>query len=174
MFMKQYILILLVLAIGSLAGCSGPTYMAVGPNWQALYNAPEGVAAKVTLSPGKDAYVVGEKMTFTVKSDKAGKLWLITVGPDDVKRLIFPNSFALDNSIDADKPVRLPGEMESWSMKASEPLGKSLVVAIVTGKDARKEDVGEMLMSSEFSKSISLGREPIKYGMAKQVVNVER
>ncbi len=170
--MKKLIMLLCVATLFCLAGCA--QYVAVGPNWRALYDAPDGGAARVSLSTAKEHLTVGEKMAFTVESDKSGKLWLITVGPDDVKRLVFPNRYSSDNSIEWGKPVQLPDGMESWSLRASEPVGNNLVVAIVTGRDAGVEDVRELLMSPDFSKSMELRRERFKYGLSKLVVTVTR
>jgi hypothetical protein len=172
--MKKIFLLICGAVTALLAGCATPQYVAVGPNWQALYNAPEGGAAKVSVAAAKDRFTVGEKMSFTVESDKSGKLWLITVGPDDAKRLVFPNSYATDNSIEGGKAVQLPGDMESWSLRAADPLGENLVVAIVTGRDAQVEDVGDLLMSPDFTKAIALNREPLKYGLANTVITVAR
>lgn len=170
--MKKLLLFIFGAAAMCLTGCS--QHLVVGPNWQALYNAPEGGAANVSLSTAKDRLTVGEKMAFTVESDKAGKLWLITVGPDDVRRLVFPNQYTTDNTIARGKAVQLPDDMESWSLKASEPVGNNLVVAIVTGRDAQEEDVRELLMTPAFSKSLSLNREPLKYGLTKTIITVTR
>jgi hypothetical protein len=171
--MKKLLLLMCMFLTAFMSGCA-TQYVAVGPNWQALYNAPDGGAAKVSIEATKERFMVGEKMGFSVESNKSGKLWLITVGPDDAKRLVFPNRYATDNSIEAGKAVQLPGELESWNLRAAEPLGQNLVVAIVTGRDARQEDVGELLMSPDFTKAIALNREPLKYGLAKMVVSVAR
>ena len=170
--MKRVLLLIFGAAALLLAGCA--QYVVVGPNWQALYNAPEGGAARVSISTEKERLTVGEKMSFTVESDKSGKVWLITVGPDDVRRLVFPNRYATDNSIEKHKAVQLPGELESWSLKASEPLGNNLVVAIVTGRDAQEEDIRDLLRGPDFSKSLAIEREPLKYGLAKTIITVAR
>jgi len=158
----------------AVSGCS-TQYVAVGQNWQALYNAPNGEAANVTLSSPKDTYKIGELMSFSVESNKPGKLWLITVGPEDKPELIFPNALVKDNSIEPSKKITLPGEMESWKMRAAEPLGRNLVVAMVTGRDATLQDINEFLLGAGLkNKSISFEKGSIKYGLDKKVVTIER
>lgn len=172
--MKKLTALLLALAALAAAGCQTTTYVPVGQRWQALYGAPRGDAAQVSLAPGKSAYKVGETMSFTVSSDKEGKLWLITVGPDDKPVLVFPNPYVQDNVIPGNREITIPGEMESWKIRAAEPVGRNLVVAMVTGRDATLDDIKEFLHEAGVTKEIVLERAGFKYGMDRKIVEVRR
>ena len=117
------------LATGALQLVS--TTPAEGPNRMRLAEliAAQGGALKVTASAPR--YAVDQPVSLTVEVPAAGHLNVVTVDADDAATVIFPNRHQTDNAV---KPgtLRIPAEDMDFELLASEPLGRTLVVAFLT------------------------------------------
>ena len=161
--------LLLFVAAGA---CQRTEYVHVGANWDALQTLePPDETFDVEVR-ANDRYEVGEKLSVRVQSAKAGRVWIVRVDPDDEVSLIFPNQFAKDNAIEAGEWLSIPAEGSRWSLEADEPVGASMVAAIVTVGDADLDDV----LGSEKSipKALRLVEADPSWAVAKKVIEVEK
>lgn len=85
----------------------------------------------VTLQSTQPKFKVGaDNVTFTLKSDHPGYVYLLMVGTDGKTfDILFPNQLDRNNKIQAGETLRLP--RPSWSIKAGGPAGKNHLLAIV-------------------------------------------
>lgn len=86
----------------------------------------------VTLQSAQPKFKIGaDNISFTLKSDQPGYVYLLMVGTDGKTfDMLFPNQLDRNNEIQADETLRLP--RPSWSIKAGGPAGKNHLLAIVT------------------------------------------
>ncbi len=158
-----------------MTGC-GTTrdYVHVGENWAYLDRLPAGEGAKVAVRADKGTYRIGEVMEFTVKADSPGKLWIITVGPDDHTMIVFPRARSRENSIRANEPLRIPGKDRDWSMVASEPAGANLVIAMVTGPSVTFDDVAKAVHDNSIEDLMAVHGLFSKWGKGKTVIEIRK
>lgn len=170
--------LLLVVTAALFSGCATQKteFIHVGPNWNQLSNLPSGKDVKVRVVSEKESYKVGELMSFSVTSDKPGKLWLVSVGPDDKVSLLFPNEIAKSNDIAADTTTVIPGSSATWDMKADEPLGSNVVLALVTTGDMDRDQIVAILKGEagqqQQTKAIAIQQRSPQWGSAKAVISV--
>lgn len=90
----------------------------------------------VAIKSDKTAIRLGEKVSFDVISTHGGYLNIVELKPDGELNVIFPNAMSSNNNIAADVKINVPGDVvgqgKKFRFKALEPLGKSLMVALVT------------------------------------------
>lgn len=142
-----------------------------GSQWSAL-DSLSGGKVEVELIAKNKSYEVGESMSFTVKSEASGRLWLVSVGPKGELSLIFPNENSSDNAIKAEVSLSLPPEEADWQMVAARPTGDNLVVALVTGPFIDKGRLMSILSADGKTIASELERESPKWGSAKTIVKV--
>ena len=165
----SHVLLLFTLLL-ILSGCNKTEYIHVGPNWDALNKIKPSENTFSVNANAKEKYRVGDKLEFTVSSFKEGKLWIVKVDPDDSVEKLFPNEAAKDNSIKANIPLNVPGIGAAWSFKADKPLGKSVVVFIVTTGDTDLDDV--LGQNGNMAKALRLVQESPQWGLEKHVIDV--
>lgn len=160
----------LVSLLTVVTACDKTEYVHVGPNWDALNKVKLsknsfGVKAKL-----KEKYTVGDKLQFTVTSKKDGLLWIAKVDPDDKLEMLYPNAAVKDNKIKANRPLNIPSKDAKWSYQADKPVGKSVVVFIVTTGNTK---IGEILNDKkDMSKALQLVDESTQWGLDKHVIDV--
>lgn len=88
-------------------------------------------ASGVSVQLDKAQYRDGEAMKLSVTLDRPGHLNVVTIGPDDVPVVLFPNQHHPDNKIAAGT-LQLPSAQMKFSFVASKPHGATLVAAFVT------------------------------------------
>jgi serine/threonine protein kinase len=71
-------------------------------------------------------------LSFSVKSEKEGHLYVFLHGSDGVLLQVFPNSIAKNNRLRAGQTITLPPPQSNWAMKASGPPGTDHFIAIVS------------------------------------------
>ncbi len=86
----------------------------------------EAAADKPQLRINKD------KMTFKVKTEKAGHLYVLMHGTDGAIIQIFPNAEAKNNQIRADTTLSLPSGKGNWDIGVGGPAGIDHLIAIVS------------------------------------------
>ena len=175
--MKKTVLALITATL--LAGCAtAPTtteYVNVGPVWSQLYNLPAGKDVAVKVETDKPEYAVGERMQFTATAKADGKLWLVTVSPDDEVSLLFPNQLSPNNAVEAGTPLVIPALNSQYDLKAAEPVGKNVVLALVTTGNMGRDQVLEILRGKnqqQVSKAIAIEQRSPRWGSAKSVITV--
>jgi hypothetical protein len=164
------LLIFFIITALTVIGCK-EEYVRVGSNWDALYNlkAPE-KSFKVKVK-GKEKVKIGDALTFTVTSEKNGKLWVVQVDSDDETTLLIPNDKMTDNRVFAGSEITIPPKGVNWGIEAGEPRGKSVVAFIVTTGDA---DIGDVLSQrKDVSKAIRLVSDAGEWGIHKLVIETK-
>jgi metacaspase-1 len=111
-----------------------------GPTWQAL----AALAAKgtpLTLSGGGGELRLGQEIALDVTVPRGGYLNVVAVDSQDRATVLFPNKYATANEVKAG-PFRFPTADMGFVLRASEPLGPSLVVAFLTDKPVNLLELG--------------------------------
>ncbi len=133
-----------VVALFAMTGCTETKYIHVGENWDAINNLQASESTfNVHVKKVKEQYKLGQEFSFEVKSDKSGRLWVVQVDADDELSVVFPNDYQADNDMSSNTTVKIPGKDDEWSLEASEPLGATVMVFVVTTGDLDLDDVLE-------------------------------
>ena len=185
--MKHILMICLVIFLAA-AGCAcnqegaspGSTdrtrveYVHVGPNWAAVYDlkASEKTFSVKVKSKQDETMKVGADLAIEVTSDKAGKVWVVQVDPEDKVTLLFPNERSKDNTIKANAPFSVPPNEATWHIEAGEPVGKSVVAFIVTAGDTDLQDV--LGNKRSMTKALRLVENAPSWGLEKVVIDVKK
>lgn len=110
-------------------GMSGP----LGDNWLAdLRNETPEFKVHVDMDHPDGTYVDGDLMHFTVRSERAGYLYVLYQSADQSLMCLYPNRHQKEPKIAKDSTVKLPGSDSRLRLRTSAPFGKELIKAIVT------------------------------------------
>ena len=88
-------------------------------------------ASGVQVQLNQAQFREGATMQLSVAIDRPGYLNVVTIGPDDVPIVLFPNQHHPDNRVAAGT-LQLPSPQMRFSFVASPPYGATLVAAFVT------------------------------------------
>lgn len=102
-----------------------------GPAWRKVQQLAAG-AGGVSVAFGKPRYAEGARMRLEVRSAQAGYLNVVSVGPDGVPQVLFPNAQHRDHRVQAGAVLALPTPSMKIDFTAARPFGATLVAAIVT------------------------------------------
>lgn len=89
------------------------------------------LAGGLAVRLGRATYREGEPVTLSIDVPRAGHLNLVSVGPDDVATLIFPNRQQTDNRVAAGT-FRIPGEPPQSPELLAKPAGVTLLAAFLS------------------------------------------
>ena len=117
-----------------------------------------GLELKVNKGCGA-AYVVGETLDVTVRSELDGYLTLFDFTTDGQVHRIFPNQHYQDSWIDRDVDYTIPGNLLPFVFRVGAPEGEELLLAIVTscpfeafaGENYDYSDVFPLLLLGEMA-----------------------
>jgi metacaspase-1 len=110
-----------------------------GPTWQALA-ALAAQGEPLTLSGPREVHL-GEKVVLDVALPRAGYLNVVTVDSEDRAFVLYPNKAHPTNEVQAGR-FQFPGAETNLVLRASEPLGPSLIVAFLTEKPVNAFELG--------------------------------
>lgn len=97
---------------------------------------------QVEARPVKPVLRIGQDLLgFTVRSARAGHVHVYVQGPDGELLLLFPNSQAPDNRIQAGETLKLP--QTSWALETSEPAGAEHFLVVVTETPRDLSELGQ-------------------------------
>jgi len=85
----------------------------------------------IDVKASKASYVVDEPVKLTVNVPTAGYLNVVTVDAKDNATVLFPNHYQESNAV-TPGVFAIPTQQMAFDLLASEPAGKTLVVAFVT------------------------------------------
>jgi uncharacterized caspase-like protein len=102
-----------------------------GAAWRKLQQLAVGTGG-VSVAFGKPRYAEGARMSLTVHTEHAGFLNVVSVGPDGVPQVLFPNGQHRAHRVAAGSVVKLPTPSMKIDFTAGRPFGATLVAAIVT------------------------------------------
>jgi metacaspase-1 len=111
-----------------------------GPTWLALLAA----AAKgepMKLSGAAPNMRVGQELALDVSLPRDGYLNVVAVDSEDRATVLYPNKYNPTNSVKAGD-FRFPTPQMPFVLRASEPLGPSLIVAFLTDKPVNLLELG--------------------------------
>lgn len=106
-----------------------PAVPANGPLWTKLTKLLKGMPALDISAPS--VLLNGEKTEFTIEVPAKGYLNVVMVGPTDNGTVLFPNSYAKDNRVEAGK-FTFPTAKMGFKITAMPPYGKTMVVAFLS------------------------------------------
>jgi len=173
--MKKINLLVILLSAVLLSACEEDTkeYVHIGPNWASLHALqPSEKTFKVDIKADASA-ILGGKLVFKVKSEQAGKLWILQVDPKDQVSLIYPNAMATEHKIASDSWLSIPADGATWSVEAMEPVGASVLVFIVTTANADLKTVFNG-QTQEMDKALRIVENSAAWGLAKQVIEINK
>jgi len=81
---------------------------------------------------GKNSFLIGEKLVFSVRSERKGYLYLLAVDSQKTVTLLFPNHLDRDNYITAGTVATVPGAEFLSEILADEPVGQDTIIAVVS------------------------------------------
>jgi hypothetical protein len=111
-----------------------------GPTWRALAAlATQGQS--MTLSGSGRQLRLGEEITLEVGLPRPGFLNVVEVDSQDRATVLYPNKYATANEVKAGA-FKFPTAEMNFVVRASEPLGPSLVVAFLTDKRVNLLELG--------------------------------
>ena len=170
MSMKKLAIFLVIISV-VLLGCEQKKYIHVGENWAAV-NAmnPDDGDFPVEVSQVKSNYQLGKEFHFEVKSSRTGRLWVAQIDADDEMSVVYPNDYVASNEIVAGESVYVPGIDEEWSLVASDPIGSTVMVFIVTKGDLELTDI--LQDENGISKALSIVQETDQWGFDKKIFEV--
>lgn len=131
-------LTIVLLALG-LLGCieEGGT----GVNWTRIEKVSPERSFRLEVEVNRSRLRIGEAIEISARSERSGRLWVVTVDADDNVALLFPNDRHRSNAIPAGSTLRLPPSDASWELAADGPAGPALLAVIVTTGDADLRDL---------------------------------
>lgn len=89
-------------------------------------------AGGVRVAFSQPRYAEGAPMQLDVRTAQAGHLNVLSVGPDGVPLVLFPNGQHRAQAVKAGAVVKLPTPLMKIGFTAGRPFGATLVVAVVT------------------------------------------
>jgi len=143
MTLKQVLLAMtvnfgLVFGISSTHGQDANTRAAIV---ESVHNETPGFMVRVDVNHANRIYRAGEDLKVTVKSEKAGYLYLVYTQADNKLSVLFPNKYQTDNYIPASELVHIPPrEGATFRIRIGEPLGEEVLTAIVSPEPLKSLD----------------------------------
>ena len=101
----------------------------------------------------KKHFKKGDKIEFSITSNKDGFVQLISVGPDNTTTLLIPNKWH-SGQIKANQPTVFPTD-SGHEFYVAEPYGRTLIKAKVSNRPLPVDGIGESRFDSE--EIVSLG-----------------
>lgn len=101
-----------------------------GPAWRKVEQLADG-SGTVKLLADKQSFYEGDNLVLRIQVPEDGYLNIVSVGPDDVPTVLFPNQYHQDNRVTAGT-VTLPTEKMNFDLATRAPYGANLTVAVVT------------------------------------------
>jgi caspase domain-containing protein/uncharacterized protein DUF4384 len=95
------------------------------------HSSPEFSVTLETASTSAD-FAVGEPVRFSVESGRDGYLTLIDLSPDGSLTVLFPNAWSGAGRVRAGERIVIPSQDGPFEIRATEPLGRGFVRALVT------------------------------------------
>ena len=87
----------------------------------------------LAISSNKRSFALGQSLEINVDVPQSGYLNVINIGPDDRATILYPNKFNPNNNVFGGA-LTIPTAQMNFLLKAREPLGESLTVAVLTEK----------------------------------------
>lgn len=159
-----------------LVGCGNDKeYVNVGPNWAALHNAQPDKDSFPVVIKGTDHAKLGDNLSLSIHSGRAGYLWLLQVDPNDTLSVLYPNQLSDDNRIAADQWQSVPGSSQNWKIEAMKPTGDCILMAVVTTTPGDINTVLNALKNPQGSteKTLRAVSGNAAWGIAKHIIAIE-
>ncbi|MFK5892482.1 MAG: caspase family protein [Pseudomonadota bacterium] len=99
-------------------------------NWNRL-EALDTSVKKLIIHSSKKKLTLGENISLDIEIPHQGYLNVITVGPDDSVFILYPNPWEVKNLV-YPGVIHLPTTKMDFEIKLTEPLGKNLMLAVLT------------------------------------------
>ncbi|MGE3777890.1 MAG: DUF4384 domain-containing protein, partial [Pirellulaceae bacterium] len=93
-------------------------------------------------------YREGDTMQVTVRSEKAGYLYLVYCPASGKAHVLFPNKYQQNNRIPENRDVVVPADLASFRIRIAPPLGDEVLKAIVTLQPVKEIDIDTLTKSA--------------------------
>ncbi|MGE4298014.1 MAG: caspase family protein [Desulfovibrionaceae bacterium] len=101
--------------------------------WEKLEELADGASYAIPVRANKYLFKIGDALSVTCRIRKAGYLNIVNISPgESTPTVLFPNTFHPDNRVQAGQTVSIPDRGDRFALKATPPVGKSLIVALHT------------------------------------------
>ena len=154
-----------------------------GRTWRRL-EALAGRGAAMAVEASRTIYRVEDEVVFTIDIPHAGYLNVVNVGPQDSATVLFPNKFHRDNRVAAGT-LTLPTDQMPFYFPATEPVGDTLTVAILTERKVNfyesavegRDKAGEFIavlapLSAKATRDVSVASREPGYAAGKVIFEV--
>ncbi len=111
-----------------------------GPRWQRLA-ALAADAQPLSVTSSEVTYLLEDSITLEVEIPAAGYLNVFTIDASDQTTVLFPNEFNQDNRVEPGR-LSIPTREMDFVLSASEPIGPTLVAAILTEAPVNTFELG--------------------------------
>ena len=122
--------------------------------WQEVVNVVSRAGSKLNIT-APEQLKEGDLLSMSIEVPQDGYLNVLSIGPDDVATVLFPNPHITNNQVKAGTTIRVPA---GFNIRAVPPLGKTLVAAFVTTEpmDFQKTAMGNRNAKGELSKAFGV------------------
>ena len=86
----------------------------------------------IEMEGGRSSFGLGERVSFTVTSERAGYVTLIDLGTDGLVAMLLPNESSPSMRIEANGRVAFPTPQSGVDIQAQPPVGRGMVRVLVT------------------------------------------
>ena len=123
-----------------------------------LQNDQSTFRVRVMVDKPNRTYLAGEEMRVSVISEESGYLYLLYQQADGSTKCLFPNLYESDNYIQGGTPITIPTEKQQFRLRASEPYGEEVLMALVTKEKIAVESVlGASSLVEQQATDVELG-----------------
>ncbi len=111
-----------------------------GPNWAALDKLAR-LGQPLPIKAGATELRIGDQITLTATVPRAGYLNVVAIDSQDRATVLYPNEFARTNDVVAGV-FQFPAPSMGFVLRATEPVGPTLVVAFLSDRKINLLDMG--------------------------------
>ncbi len=100
-------------------------------------------------------YEEGELIRATVKSERAGYLYVFVVSGDGTALCLFPNNYDRNNRIPANREIVVPSPEAPFKLRVTAPFGEEGLVAMVSEEEIKPELLGAKSLTEKPATEVS-------------------
>lgn len=120
-----------------------------------IRNEESGFVVRVDVDHKDRVYAEGDTLQATVKSERAGFLYLLYRNAEGKTICLFPNRYQGDNRIRANETVQVPGPGADFRIRILPPLGREVLKAVVCSKPLSAKELRVESLNEGVAKEVS-------------------
>jgi hypothetical protein len=122
---------------------------------EGIYNDQAGFVVRVDVDHPDRVYVEGDTLRATVKSQRAGYLYLLYQNVQGETVCLFPNRYQADNRIRAEELVQVPAPGANYRIRIHAPLGREVLKAVVSPKPLSAQELRVETLSAGVAQPVT-------------------